>query len=1641
MKSFGLYYIIAANTSSIKLRMVFLLIFINYVVCLDFSSTVLEEDSKLLDFKDNDDINYIATTKKIYSGLVPQNIVTFSQEISSNVVFSRYENSSYLVASCTMDYMLSYFLSGSPIEKRIYGFSSSNVASTNDTCSVSFLLSYAYILHTKIEGSSIVLTLVKQKLSIYSSSGLGVYSSPFTIHTTLSLNTPENFPYISCESILVIDNDNDAVLICSFINIDSRNNSIYKYVASTGNYTSTYKLNENVELFQSDTLKYFRIQRINTTFIRYFFGSNTYEIYLTKENGKYVFNIVPEESRNQYLYSFYSYKDLYYYNKEFIFHATPSDETNLNFNLYITNNISSNNLITIINNKPIEKVAGYYDKEADKFIYIYQYSNKIEYFIIEQKCLYNAWHINSDGSFNCYDDKNYCQANEYYYHTNTRECVLSSCRSGYYRLNFECYKGGCPENTELVSSDGNECESTLDYCYLDSNYKTHCSNEPIGEYIYKYENTKIYLKTCDDSYYFFGINTYLYQNTCLYNCPSQTTANFDSGKCECNFFIYYSNSERSNYYCLLETETCEGLNKYNIPDINECVDTKQECIDRSYKIFDKQCLNTCPINTIQNGNNCECEFHFYKESETLHCFEEEKTCENIGYPTTSNTNECFLSKDDCIQQGNKYFNNVCYINTCPSNTYEKNNDGICHCSFFYYYDKENDLYTCFEENDTCESKLYSYENIESKHCFSSLDDCKEKGFYVFNNECHTSCPENTINNINDNYNCICQNYFFLNDEENIYDCFSSDKICITANSEYQYTNIETKECFKTKESCEQESNGIEKCKYYDSCDPSKDFMFNGVCYKTNCPQGTILDTSNPSSRNCVCKENSKIDPITGLTTCIETFPEEHYSNQAQCPFIYEGNCVLECPENTCLNPNLNELINCINVTDNMKVYNGICIEGINELISKIVSNDNYTEIKPIFTPSGTIINTYPTEASKDDLISNFPNLTYVDLGECEDKLKEEYNLTNDTKLYILGIDTPNLSRNSSINVFNFEIYLKNGTQINYLSACNESKIITSSNINDLNIIRYDKAKKFSDVGYDIYNRTDRFYVDNCASANDNGNDITLKDREKYYYPNVSICNEGCDYYSIDFESQRFICECDVMINISYTDSDSTNDESKDNEKDDQTYGEYFLSLINYKIFKCYALFNKFENYYYNGGLYIGIGTLLISTSLIFVFCFKTVNIIKIDLFKNLPTTQKLKEGHRTNMKHNTIDRLKINNESNTINNNNNPPRKNKKNNIINLLFFGSNKNKNSENEIIKSIDINNNDTNNDKVKNNQKTQNKVKKKYKTLRIPKKKFTKVINDSSQMNKTKEQDKVENSSNIKLKSPKIMAKLNRNTTLKKITLNKQKTSKFEKENDDINNNNNLISEDIDEELNIDFNFTHLIDIRDEEIDRKELNEIPYQQALRIDNRNFFEIALTVFINKVGILNLLFYRTPYTYLSLTVTVYLFEFLLDLTINCFLYSDDVVSEKYHNDGSLTMFTSFTLSIISNIVSSIITALVSNLTDFNEILEAIIINVKYQKKYLENIIRFMKYIKVRLTLFYLFQISFIFLMTYYLFILSAVYHHSQISIMINYIIGALTSLAVSTGLTLIISILRVLSLKYHSYELFNTSKYLYKKF
>ena len=46
-----------------------------------------------------------------------------------------------------------------------------------------------------------------------------------------------------------------------------------------------------------------------------------------------------------------------------------------------------------------------------------------------------------------------------------------------------------------------------------------------------------------------------------------------------------------------------------------------------------------------------------------------------------------------------------------------------------------------------------------------------------------------------------------------------------------------------------------------------------------------------------------------------------------------------------------------------------------------------------------------------------------------------------------------------------------------------------------------------------------------------GNDLTLKDRKRYYYlEDISLCNESCHYINVNYTNQRFICECEIVYN-------------------------------------------------------------------------------------------------------------------------------------------------------------------------------------------------------------------------------------------------------------------------------------------------------------------------------------------------------------------------------------------------------------------------------------------------------------------------------------------------------------------------------
>ena len=162
---------------------------------------------------------------------------------------------------------------------------------------------------------------------------------------------------------------------------------------------------------------------------------------------------------------------------------------------------------------------------------------------------------------------------------------------------------------------------------------------------------------------------------------------------------------------------------------------------------------------------------------------------------------------------------------------------------------------------------------------------------------------------------------------------------------------------------------------------------------------------------------------------------------------------------------------------------------------------------------------------------------------------------------------------------------------------------------------------------------------------------------------------------------------------------------------------------------------------------------------------------------------------------------------------------------------------------------------------------------------------------------------------------------------------------------------------------------------------------------------------------------------------------------MNALLYSDDIVSKKYHNNGQLDLLTSIFLSLASNIISSIFIWLIKLVCIYNEYLISMIKEIKNKEEFQLVFQRIFKIVKIKTFLYYLFNFIISVGISYYLYIFCEIYKKSQISLFVNYIIGISESLIFSFSISLIICILRFSGLKYKIKNIYRTSVYLNNKF
>ena len=196
-------------------------------------------------------------------------------------------------------------------------------------------------------------------------------------------------------------------------------------------------------------------------------------------------------------------------------------------------------------------------------------------------------------------------------------------------------------------------------------------------------------------------------------------------------------------------------------------------------------------------------------------------------------------------------------------------------------------------------------------------------------------------------------------------------------------------------------------------------------------------------------------------------------------------------------------------------------ELINNIIQELINN--YTDInngkdKKRYEKNLSIILTSTLNQKNNEKKNNIT----INLGQCEDIIIKNYNLSNNDSLYILQIisEEPGMK----IPKIEYEVYypLYNNSNLTRLdlSFCKDTKIEISISV------------KINDE-LDKYNPKSDYYNNICYKTTSiSGTDISLKDRRnEFVYNNMSLCEENCDLINYNYITEKVKCSCGIKLNI------------------------------------------------------------------------------------------------------------------------------------------------------------------------------------------------------------------------------------------------------------------------------------------------------------------------------------------------------------------------------------------------------------------------------------------------------------------------------------------------------------------------------
>ena len=218
----------------------------------------------------------------------------------------------------------------------------------------------------------------------------------------------------------------------------------------------------------------------------------------------------------------------------------------------------------------------------------------------------------------------------------------------------------------------------------------------------------------------------------------------------------------------------------------------------------------------------------------------------------------------------------------------------------------------------------------------------------------------------------------------------------------------------------------------------------------------------------------------------------------------------------------------------------------------------------------------------------------------------------------------------------------------------------------------------------------------------------------------------------------------------------------------------------------------------------------------------------------------------------------------------------------------------------------------------------------------------------------------------------------------------------------------------------------------------NEMPFTQAMREDKRNILQIFKSILCTKIELINIFIGEEKIK--EILISEFILSLLISFFFNALLYSDEIVSHKYHNNGNLDFIVTFSISVLSNIITSIVCYFLEYSPLIEERLEQIV-EIKKEYDYLKALTKFFKILKIKILIFFITEIIVIILCFYYIVIFCVIYSKSQLSLFINYLSSIIEELIKALIVSSIVVITRKIGISCSNKYIYNTSKYINDKF